>query len=282
MVGLGSIGTRRARLLASFPQTTELVVFDTDPARTRDFLYNLDVPLTTEGQALVPLGSIEDVLEQRPDAVLICTPPKTHVPIAMQCLEAGIRGVFIEKPLSVSMDGIAELQQAARNAVVMIACNMRWAYQQLAVSEAHLSQRVRMISSAPLASWGGDIEQYRYNGIALESAIHEIDLAASWLGRIVDADVHAWDEDHLSLTLHHEFGGTARIFADWSAEAPVCREVVFTRSRIPADTADQMYIKEMQHFLGCVENNKQPCNTIADATHVLSWALRAKDAHERA
>jgi predicted dehydrogenase len=39
---------------------------------------------------------------------VICTPAHTHVPLARAALAAG-RHVLIEKPLSTSLDGVAEL-----------------------------------------------------------------------------------------------------------------------------------------------------------------------------
>ena len=44
------------------------------------------------------------------DAAVICTPANLHIPMAMQLAESGV-GVLIEKPLSISLAGISELEQ---------------------------------------------------------------------------------------------------------------------------------------------------------------------------
>lgn len=43
------------------------------------------------------------------DAAVICTPAHLHIPMAMQLAKAGV-GILIEKPLSISLDGVAELE----------------------------------------------------------------------------------------------------------------------------------------------------------------------------
>jgi predicted dehydrogenase len=46
------------------------------------------------------------------DAAFILTPTKLHIPMAIQAVKAGCH-VFIEKPLSVNMDGVIELEKLA-------------------------------------------------------------------------------------------------------------------------------------------------------------------------
>ncbi len=68
--------------------------------------------------------SFEAGLDDRPDAVLICTPPAVHVPMARQAIEAGCH-VLTEKPLSDSTDGIDELAALAekhRKKVMVALC----------------------------------------------------------------------------------------------------------------------------------------------------------------
>ncbi|GIF04126.1 Gfo/Idh/MocA family protein [Actinoplanes siamensis] len=49
----------------------------------------------------------------RPDAVIVCTPPHTHLPIALDCLAAGA-DLLLEKPPVVSVAEHAELEAAVR------------------------------------------------------------------------------------------------------------------------------------------------------------------------
>ena len=50
----------------------------------------------------------ETALADRPDVVLIATPPKMHIPMAMQAMDSGCH-VLCEKPLSVDTQGVDEL-----------------------------------------------------------------------------------------------------------------------------------------------------------------------------
>lgn len=50
----------------------------------------------------------EKALGRKPDIVLVCTPASTHVPVVMKALDAGAH-VFVEKPLSTSLEGIDAL-----------------------------------------------------------------------------------------------------------------------------------------------------------------------------
>ena len=98
VVGCGSIGERHLRC---FQKTGRVVVSGCDPndelratiART----YNVE---TTADFASALTPAI--------DAVVICTPPPLHIPMALTALRAG-KHVLIEKPLAADFNGVAEL-----------------------------------------------------------------------------------------------------------------------------------------------------------------------------
>lgn len=52
----------------------------------------------------------EAALASQPDAAVICTPAHLHVSMATRLVDSGVH-VLIEKPLSTSLDGVAELQR---------------------------------------------------------------------------------------------------------------------------------------------------------------------------
>lgn len=98
VVGCGSIGERHIRNLKGFP-AVELVAYDTSRRRF------LGVSKKYRIQAA---ESLDSALEQDIDAVLACTPTSSHVPIAMRAVRRGAH-VFIEKPLSHTLDGVDRL-----------------------------------------------------------------------------------------------------------------------------------------------------------------------------
>jgi predicted dehydrogenase len=59
-------------------------------------------------------ASPEEALHRRPDVVLVCTPAATHVPMALKALQAGAH-VFVEKPLSTTLEGIEALVQQVQS-----------------------------------------------------------------------------------------------------------------------------------------------------------------------
>ncbi|MFL6025692.1 MAG: Gfo/Idh/MocA family protein [Friedmanniella sp.] len=94
ILGAGMIGAvhRRAALLAG----AEVVgVLASTPERSR--------AVAEAWGAERAFGSIDEVAESDVDAVHICTPNSSHVPYAVQLMEAG-KHVLCEKPLGVSLD----------------------------------------------------------------------------------------------------------------------------------------------------------------------------------
>lgn len=272
IVGCGSIGSRRARLLAGMGHT--ILLHDTDDRRI------VGVCADLRGADIVTARNLQlaELFDYgKSEVAFICTPAHTHVQLAMECVERGIP-VFVEKPLSNSMDGIPELLEAVEKAGVvnMGACNMRWAYEPIPDD----AEEIRFCSRQPLSQWGGNREAYARNGIILESAIHEMDVAVSQLGRIVGADWAGDTHGPTVIDLRHERGKSG-ITVDWDEYAPVERTVtwwtVAHAGGCHADISDRMYEREMAHFLDCVQHNKPTCNPLSNAAHVLDWALKLKE-----
>jgi len=118
VVGCGSIGRRHLRNLNTLG-VRELVAVDPDENRLAEVVNTLPVRgFADYNQALD---------SYTPDMVLVCTPPVLHVTQAFRALEAGAH-VFIEKPLSCSLDGLEELQHKAMklNRDVRVGYNLRY------------------------------------------------------------------------------------------------------------------------------------------------------------
>lgn len=176
VAGCGSIGRRHARVLR------ELGVGD---LRACD-------PIPAQRQALAaetPLSALHDSFEAglaaRPDAVLICTPPQLHIPMARQALEAGCH-VLCEKPLSDTTEGVDELAALAaeKRRQVMVALCFRYHEGLLRAKRYLESGRVgRLVSVRALM--GEHLPDVRPDYRSLFSAqqggafdlMHEIDLA---------------------------------------------------------------------------------------------------------
>ncbi|MCD4730067.1 MAG: Gfo/Idh/MocA family oxidoreductase [Bacteroidales bacterium] len=100
VVGCGSIGERHIRNLIKISNHT-IFAFDTSRERLDYIKTKYDV---------ITGNNLEQCYENEIDAVIVCTPPSTHVQIADQALDNGAH-VFVEKPLSHEINGIQELME---------------------------------------------------------------------------------------------------------------------------------------------------------------------------
>lgn len=111
VAGLGSIGQRHLRnLRARFGNSVEILTH-----RVRGLSQVIAEDMTVSHERSVEdvyglrvFDSLTDALAERPSAAFICNPTSLHVPTAIAAARAGCH-LFIEKPLSHSTDGIAEL-----------------------------------------------------------------------------------------------------------------------------------------------------------------------------
>ena len=272
IVGAGSVGSRRARLLAEMGH--EVMIYDTDEARADKLACAIGVPIVP---CLYMAGW---------SATFVCTPAATHLPVAAEVIKAGCKGVFIEKPLSTSLLAVRNVVEECerRGVVTMGACNMRWAYG----SNIHTGYHTSIETSRPLSGWRvGAPEAYAGNGIVMEAAIHDLDLAV-WLNGPIgamsapDPAVWRYGDDHVRLHLTHTGRAETTIVADWRESAPTVRELVTTATKgvrrcYRPDCGDDMYRQEMQHFLDHVASWTPTSNPIANAAETLRWALKARD-----
>jgi predicted dehydrogenase len=130
IAGLGAIGQRHARNLRTvYGGELELLAFRrrrlahvVTESLQRDDTRNVE----TELGATV-FDDLDAALEARPDAVFVCTPSSQHIDIARRAAEAGCH-LFIEKPVSHTMDGVGALAEtaAAKRLIVLVGCQWRY------------------------------------------------------------------------------------------------------------------------------------------------------------
>lgn len=187
IVGLGSAGKRHLRNLHA------LGVRDLSAYRVR-------------GQPLGPLDGmvraytdLEEALErERPEVVVVANPTALHLPVALAAARRGCH-LYIEKPLSHTLDGVAELEAIVRDQglAVMIGCNLRFHPGYRRVKELiatgavgrPLSARIEVGQYLP--DWHPD-EDYRrgysarsdLGGGVILTLIHELDYAYDLFGDV--------------------------------------------------------------------------------------------------
>ncbi|MCA9049592.1 MAG: Gfo/Idh/MocA family oxidoreductase [Planctomycetaceae bacterium] len=117
VIGGGSIGERHVRCFSRTGRCeTALCEVNAELRQAVAERYSLPQSFAT----------LEEAIGHNFDAAVICTPAHLHVPMAKQLADAGV-ALLIEKPLSISREGVEELQTliASRNVPVAVAYVMR-------------------------------------------------------------------------------------------------------------------------------------------------------------
>jgi predicted dehydrogenase len=232
VLGTGSIGRRHCANLRALG-VGRLDVFDAEPERCR--------PVVAELGA-VAHPRLEDALAAGPDVALVCSPPVFHVEQALAALSAGCH-VFIEKPLSHSLERVEELEARARarRRVVQVGYNLRF-HPGLRIVKRLLDEGTlgrplwaQAESAQYLPDWR-PWQDYRTNytarrdlggGILLDGS-HEVDYL-TWLlgrpdellcmaGRVSDLEVNV--EDCATLLLRFPSRTMASVHLDFVQRAP--------------------------------------------------------------
>lgn len=230
LVGCGSIGKRHLRNLKALG-IGPLYAFDPQPARLAEA-----AELGAEG-----FSHLEKALAKRPTFVVVATPNNLHVEHALAAAKAGCH-LFIEKPLSHSLEGIEELSRLVREKglVALVGCNMRFhpgiAALRRLVMEGAIGRvfGATAFSGSYLPDWHPG-EDYRKNysarkdlggGVILD-AIHEIDYVLDLLGAPQEVfceagafgDLGIETEDTADLSLLLRGGARASIHLDYLQRA---------------------------------------------------------------
>lgn len=115
-VGLGGIGQRHLRnLRAILKDEVEVHAY-----RVRGLTQTLTDQLQIDANANLEQKyevhvhrDLDEALAVGPVAVFICNPSSLHIPVALKAAEAGCH-IFVEKPLSHSLEGVRELVEVVR------------------------------------------------------------------------------------------------------------------------------------------------------------------------
>ncbi|MBX3436498.1 MAG: Gfo/Idh/MocA family oxidoreductase [Planctomycetaceae bacterium] len=106
VIGGGSIGERHVRCFQNTGRADVSLCELNDDVRQR---------VAQSYRLRQSFRTLDEALAASHDAAVICTPAHLHVPMAVQLAKRGI-ALLIEKPLSVSLDGVDELVHVVREA----------------------------------------------------------------------------------------------------------------------------------------------------------------------
>ena len=191
--GSGFIGKRHCKHVVDSSRATLCAIVDPGPAAA-EVAASLKVSL---------YASIKNLLDSsdKPDAVIVCTPNHTHVPVSLELAKAGVH-ILCEKPISQDVESARELiDVAAKHNVKLLighhrrfnpyiialknAIDTRLLGQIIAVNALWTTIKPAQYFEGPNA-WRSD---HTNGGVVLINFIHDIDLMHHLFGPVVR--VHA-------------------------------------------------------------------------------------------
>ncbi len=229
--GCGSIGKRHIRNLKAL-KAGQIIAHDVKIEQCHEVEREYGIKAYSE---------LEEALAEKPDAALICTPSSLHITPALKAAANGCH-LFIEKPLSHNMDGVAELIEIVnqKGLVTLVGCNMRF-HPAVAITKELLDKRVigkviciRVQAGQYLPDWhpGEDYRQgysarKKLGGGVILDGIHEIDYVRWFLGEASHvfcfsgklSSLEIETEDTAEIFLNFKTGAIAEIHLDYIQRA---------------------------------------------------------------
>jgi predicted dehydrogenase len=229
-IGLLGYGYWGPHLLRNFSQLgCEVVVGDPDPES--------QARLKENRPDITAYNSLDEVLEHGVDAVVICTPARTHHKLAMQALEAG-KHVLVEKPITVQSSDARELVALAEDRGLQLMVGHTFIY-------APAVRRIREIVAS------GELGEIRYAtstrvnlgpvrhdvGALWDLAPHDFSILSYVLGERpttvsgrARSFIHPGIDDVAFLNLEFGSGAVAQLHVSW-LNAKKIREMLLVGSK---------------------------------------------------
>ena len=210
VIGLGSIGARHSVNLMKLGHEVKAV----DPKGDACF---------TGAPIIETVVTLADGLAWRPEAILICTPPSTHLDIGTQCLAAKVP-LFIEKPLAeCPVRALDFLREADRqHTPIAVGYQMRAIEARRQLWRTVTSGAIGKIYAAH-AEFAFSMEKWRkapatYQAGIIMEASHELDQLCWMLGtpyRVIAAADTDDDQERLGVgVIEFESGARATFHLD--------------------------------------------------------------------
>jgi UDP-N-acetyl-2-amino-2-deoxyglucuronate dehydrogenase len=196
VVGLGMAVTPHAKSLIDLNDRIEVAAaFSPSAARRQAFGARFAFPLGDNLDAILADNSI--------DAVMILTPPNTHLDLVRRCAAAG-KHVLLEKPLEITTTRAAELVAACRAAGVTLGVVLQHRFRPAALKLAAMlkaGELGRIVGcSTVIRLWrpqsyydevGRGTRARDGGGVLLTQGIHTLDLMLSLAGPIAEVSCYA-------------------------------------------------------------------------------------------
>jgi predicted dehydrogenase len=285
LIGAGEMGVLHLQVMAAHPGVSVAGVCDVDEAARR----------RAEEQGLPTYSDWRELIEtERPDAVIVATPPHQHAEPAIHALQQGLH-VLLEKPMAATLEEALRIHEAAQGTGrLMVAFSLRFhgLYQRI---WEHLQELGPVIfqwhvalGRMPRNSWVGSKE--KSGGMINENAVHILYAFLWYAGEVEEASARCWTlgegrtiEDSAVVQLVHKDGAVSTLLQTWAAQHRLrgwglqARRGTATvdgylggRYRVSkagmqlleeeefTEPVEEMYRRQLAHFLECITRGERP------------------------
>lgn len=226
LVGAGGIAQSYVEVFDRVPGARIEAVADVVQSAAAAIASRCDCPAFDDHEALARHADV--------DAVLVCTPPRTHVDIALHFAERGVP-VLCEKPFAVHPEDARRLIDvaAARDVLVTMAAKFRYVADVVhakrivdsgVLGETVLFQNV-FASRVPMAGrWNAD-PAVAGGGVLIDNGTHSVDVARYFLGPVVEVSAVEGKriqvlpvEDTVQMFVRAVTGAMGTVDLSWSVD----------------------------------------------------------------
>lgn len=240
VVGCGYWGSKHVRVLSSLPHVEQVAVIDPRPERRSELLRAFPSSLS--------FGTLEEALPHV-DAVVIATPPSSHVPLGLTAVRAG-KHLLVEKPLATTVAGACALDAEAKAASVVLMVGHTFEYNSAVWAlrdfiRQDVLGRIYYLDSARL-----NLGLYQSDvNVIWDLAPHDVSIFNHLLGAAPDtvsawgsSFAHTYHEDVAFIRLaYKELDVTAQVHVSWLDPSKVRRITVVGSQQMAVynDMADE-------------------------------------------
>jgi predicted dehydrogenase len=296
VIGVGHLGYHHARLYSEILGADLVGVVDSNEDRAHYVGDTMGVPSFTDFRMFLD--------QVKPDAISVAVPTSLHYQVASEALKRGIH-VLVEKPVTTKLEEAEGLLRLAADMDLVLQVghverfNSAVQYVRSMVEEPLFIQTRRMGPFSPRIS---DV------GVVLDLMIHDIDIILSMVNSEIEkisatgAKVRSNHEDIACAQITFKNGTIAHVLVSRVSEKRIRQMDIMERERyIVVDFESQdvsinrclksgsglvevvehpVYPKkeplkmELQHFLDCIREGRQPLVGIRDGKRALEVCVR--------
>jgi len=225
IIGLGKMGILHSALINMIPQAELVFLHDSNKKMSKY--------VEKSGLNVTFYSDLDPMLESRElDAVFICTPPYTHLPLAQKCLAHDL-DVFVEKPLAESLASAKKMVSLVEGKKVIHSTGYTIAHIPLfrkakeILDENVLEELFRFNFSVYISQVFGKKKGWFYDksksggGVVIDIASHLIYLLVWYFGvpkniYAKTLNVYSSVEDSATVMMEYENGMCGLLDANWS------------------------------------------------------------------